>query len=173
MGPTAKLLKPAFALLLLLGLAACAHYQLGTGSQPRFSRIFIAPVASDALIPQAQVIVTTQLRDAFLKDGRLTLVSSADEADAVLTVTLASYRREVTVSRPDDTGLARRFDVSLHARATLFDTRAKKSLFENRPLNATRGVFTDSGQLQSEYQAIPLLAEVLAGNAVHAVLDTW
>ncbi|MBI2518382.1 MAG: hypothetical protein HYV95_15990 [Opitutae bacterium] len=173
MGPTAKLLKSALALLCLLGLTACAHYRLGTDSEPKFAKLYLAPVASDVLLPQAQAIVTTQLREAFLKDGRVSLVTSADEADAVLTITLGSYQREVTVSRADDTGLARRFDVTLHAKATLLDTRTKQNLFANRPLQATRGVFTDSGQLQSEYQALPLLAETLAGNVVHAVLDTW
>jgi hypothetical protein len=34
-------------------------------------------------------------------------------------------------------------------------------------------VFTDSGLVPSEYQALPLLAELLAGETVHAVLDTW
>lgn len=173
MGPTAKLFPPALALLLLLGLTACANYRLGTGAEPRFSRLYLAPVASDALIPQAQALVTTQLREAFLKDGRVALVASADEADAVLTITLNGYHREVTVSQPGDTGLARRFDVSLRARATLSDVRTKQILFADRPLNATRGVFTDSGQLQAEYQALPLLAETLADRTVHAVLDTW
>lgn len=173
MGPSVKLFRPAFALLLLLGLAACAHYRLGTGSAPKFTRLYLAPVASDALIPQASALVTTQLREAFLKDGRLELAASPAEAEAVLTITLNGYQREVSVSRSDDTGLARRFEVTLGAQAALLDVRSGKKLFENRPLRATRGVFTDSGQLQSEYQALPLLAEALADSAVHAVLDTW
>jgi outer membrane lipopolysaccharide assembly protein LptE/RlpB len=173
MGPIAKLLPPALALLLLLGLTACAHYQLGNGPPPKFTRLYLAPVVSDGLIPQAQAVVTTQLREVFLKDGRLALVESAAEADAVLTITLGSYQREATVSRPDDTGRARRFAVTLRASATLLDVRSGQKLFADRPLSATRGVFTDSGQIQAEYQTLPLLAEVLAGNALHAVLDIW
>jgi len=154
-------------------LAGCASYRLGTGSTAKFNTLFIAPIASDALIPQAQVLVTTQLREAFIRDGRITLVNSAEAAEAVLNVTLAGYSRSVAVSRPDDTGLARRFDVRLQARATLLDNRTKQALLSQRPLEVSRGVFTDSGLVPSEYQALPLLAEQIASEAVHAVLDTW
>ncbi|MDP4404710.1 hypothetical protein, partial [Escherichia coli] len=87
---------------------------------------------------------------------------SASEADAVLTLTLEDYHRDTTLARADDTGLARRFDVVLQARAALVDQRSKQTVFANRPLKVTRGAFTDSGQLQSEYQLLPLLAEQLA-----------
>jgi hypothetical protein len=63
--------------------------------------------------------------------------------------------------------------VSLRAHATLTDQRTKQSLFVQRPLTAKRGVFTDSGLVPAEYQTIPLLAELLANEATHAVLDTW
>jgi hypothetical protein len=79
----------------------------------------------------------------------------------------------VAVSRQDDTGLARRFDVSLRAQATLTDQRSQQALFAQRPLIAKRGVFTDSGLVPAEYQALSLLAEQLASEAAHAVLDTW
>ena len=164
-----------FGVIITLGwiLAGCSGYQLGTGAKQKFSTLFVAPVASETLIPQAQVLVTTQLREAFLKDGRVTLVDSPAEADAVLQVTLSGYDRAVAVARQDDTGLARRFDVSLRARATLTDNRTKQVYFAGRPLVAKRGAFTDSGLVPAEYQVLPLLAEQLATGTLHAVLDTW
>ena len=173
-GRFSRLLSPVSCLLFAaIGLTGCASYQLGTGSTAKFTTLFIAPITSEPLIPQAQVLVTTQLREAFIHDGRVQLVNSAEAADAVLTVTLAGYNRTVAVSRPDDTGLARRFDVTLQAKATLTDTRTKQPLFTARPIDAKRGVFTDSGLVPSEYQALSLLAEMLASETVHAVLDTW
>jgi uncharacterized membrane protein len=151
----------------------CTGYQLGTGTQTKFTTLFIAPVTTAALIPQARELVTTQLREAFIKDGRVTLVDSAADAEAVLTIALTGYDRAVAVSRQDDTGLARRFDVSLRAQATLTDQRTKQALFVQRPLTAKRGVFTDSGLVPAEYQNLSLLAEQLAVEAAHAVLDTW
>jgi len=152
---------------------SCSHYQLGTGTAPKFSSIYVAPVKSDALIPQARVLVATQVREALLRDGRVTLADSADHADAVLTIVLSSYTRQVVVSRQDDTGLARRFEVTLLAHATLLDTRTKQTLFNERPLTAKRGIFTDSGLVPAEYEGMSLLAEDLGNATVHAVLDTW
>ena len=164
-------LLPVLAATLLL--AACAGYRLGAGTQPRFTTLFIAPVTTETLIPQARELVTTQLREAFIKDGRVTLVDSPAAADAVLRVSLTGYDRQVAVARQDDTGLARRFDVSLRALATLTDQRNQQVLLAKRALTAKRGVFTDSGLVPAEYQGLPLLAGQLAVEAVHAVLDTW
>jgi hypothetical protein len=164
-------LIPVALCLALLG--SCNSYHLGTGAAVKFTSLYIAPIKTEVLIPQAQVLVTTQIREAFIRDGRVKLVGSPEAADAVLSVTLVSYNRSVAVSRADDTGLARRFDVTLQARATLLDNRTKLPYFSERPLDAKRGVFTDSGLVPSEYQALPLLAELLANEAVHAALDTW
>lgn len=161
------------ALFSVLCLAGCAHYRLGPGAAPKFSTLFIAPVTTATLIPQARELVTIQLREAFIRDGRVTLVDSPAQADAVLQLSLDGYDRTVAVSRQDDTGLARRFDVTLRARATLTDQRTQQPLFTKRPLTAKRGVFTDSGLVPAEYQNLPLLAEQLATEAAHAVLDTW
>ena len=167
-------LAPIFCLVLMVcGLTGCAHYHLGTGTPLKFSHLYVAPVTSEALIPQAQPLVTTQLREAFLKDGRVSLADSPAEADAVLHLTLTGYQRDVAVSRPDDTKLARRFDVSIRAKATLTIGAEPKAGFSDRPLVASRGVFVDHGQQQSEYQTLPLLAELLAQEALHATLDTW
>ncbi len=157
----------------MLGLTACSHYRLGHEGTLRFRTLHVSIVASEALVPQARALVTTEIREAFIKDGRVRLVDSPDAADATLIVTLDNYARAMTVARPDDTGLARRFEVTLGARARLVDNQTKQDLFTARPLLAKRGVFTDSGQLQSEYQGLPLLATELASQAVKAALDTW
>lgn len=165
---------PLFCLLaVVLGLTGCAHYQLGTEGKLAFSTLYVAPVANKTLLPQAQAIVSTQLRDAFNKDGRVTLVNSAAEADATLTVTIKDYHREMTVAREDDTGLARKFALTLGTVCTLHDNRAGKDLFTKRTVSVHRDAFTDSGQLQAEYQVLPLLADSLAQKISHTVLDVW
>jgi len=157
----------------LLFATSCSNYHLGTGSTAKFTSLYVAPVTSEALIPQARVLVATQVREALIRDGRVTLADSPEHADAVLTLVLATYSRQVVVSKQDDTGLARRFEVTLVARATLVDSRTKQPYFTSRVLEAKRGVFTDSGLVPAEYEGLPLLAEDLANKTVHAVLDTW
>lgn len=162
-----------FGLAATLLLAGCANYRLGTGAEPKFARLFVEPVTTETLIPQAQALVGTQVREAFIKDGRVEIVNSPGEADATLKIALVGYERDPTVAQTQDTGLARRFDVSLRARITVTDLRSKEVLIANRVLTARRGVFTDSGLQQAEYQTLPLLAESLATDTVHLLLDTW
>ncbi len=153
-------------------MTGCANYQLGTGAKLSFTTLYVAPVQTRVVIPQAQAIVSTQVRAAFGKDTRITLVNTEGEADAVLSLTLTDYHREAAVSRANDTGLARKFVLTLGATATL-KARDGHAFFTDRPLNVQRDAFTDSGQLQAEYQMLPQLADALAEKATHAVLDTW
>ena len=170
--PLALRLWPlVFALL----CASCSHYQLGTGAAGKlaFHTLYLEPVENKTLLPQARALVSTQLREAFARDPRVTLVNSPDAADATLSVTITSYRRDVLTVREGDTGLARKFNLTLAALCTLRSRRESKALFENRPVEVQRESFTDSGQLQSEYQTLPLLAESLAAKVTHAALDVW
>ncbi len=165
----------AFLFLGLIGLllSGCSNYRLGTGTELSFRTLHIAPVVNESNLPQAVAIVSTQLREAFLHDPRVILVNTPEEADAVLSVTLVSYGRDSQVRQTADTGLTRKFDVTLDAEVTLRDTGDKKAIFENRKVQAVRQVFVDSGQLQAEYTTVPLLAEELAKKVRAAALDTW
>ena len=151
----------------------CAHYRLGTGGTPAFRTLHVEPVANKTLLPQAQALVSAQLRETFARDTRVQLVNSAAGADATLSLTLDSYHREIAAVREGDTGLARKFNVTLGATCTLRDNRTGRIIFEHRPITAVREVFTDRGQLQSEYQALPLLAEALAAKVARSALDVW
>jgi len=158
---------------LLALLPGCQSYRLGTSAQLSFRSLYIAPITMRALLPQAQPILSTHVREAFARDGRVTLVNDAGQAEATLQILVRDYHREVATVRPGDTGLARKFQVTLTAEATLIDNRTGQPLFESRPIVSTRDVFTDRGQQQAEYQILPLLAQDLAQKTAHAVLDTW
>lgn len=163
-----------FCLAGLLFLSGCSNYRLGTGTELSFRTVYVAPVVNESNVPQAVAIVSTQLREAFLHDARVILVNTPEEADVTLSVTLVRYGRDAQTRQSTDTGLARKFDVTLSAEASLRDNRDNKMIFENRKVEAVRQVFTDDGQqLQAEYQNVPLLAETLAKNVLGATLDVW
>jgi hypothetical protein len=166
-------LKPATGLLLALALTAagCSRYQLGTGSRPTFASLGVEPVVNRTALPQAEALVSARLREAFIRDGRVPTVASG--AAAVLSVTLSDFRREVAAVREGDTGLARKFNLTLSASATLRETESGRLLWDRRTFTVTREAFTDGGQLQSEYQTLPLLAEALAQRVALAALDSW
>jgi hypothetical protein len=151
----------------LLFFTGCANYQLGTSGKVSFRTLYVAPVVNESNLPQGVAIISTQLRESLLQDSRIILVNTPEEAEATLTVRLLKYGRTGKTSRHDDTGLARNFDVTIEAEASLRDNR------DNRKASASREVFGDSGQLQAEYNNVPLLAEILAKNIRSATLDTW
>lgn len=159
--------------------AGCSHYQLGTDAKLPFRTLYVAPVTNQTLLPQAREIVTAHLRETLARDGRITLVNSPEAADATLTVVLTDYHREIATVREGDTGLARKFNLNLGATCTLSDRRSgsaaggARNFFEHRAVSAQRESFTDGGQLQSEYQALPLLADSLANKVTHLLLDVW
>ena len=176
-----NLFKCAPAIAALSLLVACSHYHLGGGGGAlAFKTLYIAPVENSSDMPQAAALFTAQLRDAFIRDGRVSIVASPDQAGATLTVNLAGYARNMTTARGDDSGLARKFDLTVSALATLTGAGAGKPFFEKRPVSATRQIFTtpapgatQSEQLQAEYNTMPLLAADLAASVARAVLDVW
>lgn len=173
LSPVARLLSPVILAASVLITAGCANYQLGTGSMPSFRTLYVEPIANKTLLPQSQPLVSTRLRENFARDARVQLANSAGGADATLLVVINDYHRDIAAVREDDTGLARKFNVTLGAACTLRDNRTGRAIFENRPISVVREVFTDSGQLQAEYQTLPLLAEALAMKVVHTALDVW
>ncbi|MEN9840273.1 MAG: hypothetical protein RL376_73 [Verrucomicrobiota bacterium] len=173
------------SVLVLLGATACSHYRLGTGVERPFETVFIPPVITQGQIPQAAAVFTTQLREAFIRDGRLQVVNTPEEADVVLEIKIGDYARRALTALPSDTGLARKMGLTLDLTATLRDTKGEKIWFADRPIRIERQIFTDDGssagptflqpvqQTQAEYQLVPQLAEAAAEKIKSAVLDTW
>jgi hypothetical protein len=165
-------------------LQGCSHYHMGAGPLPTFSTLYISPTKNKTTIAQSQATLTTLVRSAFIKDGRVEVVNDQNDADATLTITLTNYRRDNAANREDDNGLARKFTLRLSATLSLRDNRTGKFLFQDRTVEVQREAFVDNGlgsvpfgevnnQLQSEYNTFPLLADLLASKATHAVLDVW
>jgi len=156
-----------------LGLSACSNYALGPGGSRSFRTLYVAPVENNSDAAQAAALTSSLLRDAFVRDGRVALVDSPEEAEATLQLVLTQYGREVATVRPGDTGLARKFALTLDGTVTLVDRSTGRTLLNARPVQAVRDAFTDSGQQQAEYETLSLLADELARQVSHATLDEW
>ena len=131
-----RLFPAIVACVVLLGLwSGCSHYRLGTSTPLPFATLYVAPTTLKILLPQAQAITTAQIRAAFLRDSRVTLVNSPGAADAILEVEISDYRRDVATQRRDDTGLARKFTLNLITRCTLKDNRSGKTYYTHREIS--------------------------------------
>ena len=154
-----------------LFLQSCAHYQAGDGSSLSFSSIQVNPVSNQSQAPQITQVLNHDLRQAFIRSGKVQLESSG--ADAQLNVTLVRYDRENIATNSQDTGLARKYALTLTASCDLINIGEDSAYFRNRTISTSLDIFLDSGQTRAETNAIPLLSKKLADAISNEVLQTW
>ena len=170
-----------FTLALVSG---CNSYQLGNPVELPFEPLYIKPVSNDSFAPQAQALLSTQIRDAFIRDGRTKLVTSREAADAVLLINLTEYNRRTAARQSVDTTAAASFSLVLSAEVSLFNQNKGDYYFQERIINESSSAYADNPYatpaiaqtqdfLQMEYQAMPRLTHDLSRRIADEVLNTW
>lgn len=162
-------------------LTACKSYHLGSPAEIPFQSIYIKPVSNHSFAAQAQPIISAQLREAFLQDGRAKIVASKKNADAVLYVDLTEYKRSGAARSSQDTTIADIFDLQLTATVSLLDQKNGLYLFENRSIQATTNAYIGDPYADdpiityqiSERQAMEQLARELSRKITNEVLNPW
>ncbi|MEM8867141.1 MAG: LPS assembly lipoprotein LptE [Verrucomicrobiota bacterium] len=170
----------ALALLLTSG---CRSYQLGHAGELPYDSIFVKPAQNNSYAPQAQALLSSDLRQKILRDTRVKLVATEANADVILYIDIVDYDRRPTARSEADTVVARDFDLTLTARCSLYDQENGRYLFQNREVSQRTNAYTENpyaqtlaeqqGFLQSEYNAMPLLTRDLAQKIADEVLRTW
>lgn len=173
-----------FCTVITAALSGCKSYDLGSPAELTFQSIYVKPVQNDSFAPQAQAVLSSQIRDALIRDGRLRLVTSEEAADAVLFVKLIQYSRETATRDRQDTTVGVNFDLNLAAEIALFDQANSQYFFKERRLSERSNAFVDNpfapvgptqsqGFLQAEYQAMPRITRDLAKKIADEVLSPW
>ena len=174
----------ALALFTSAFISGCNSYQLGNPAELPFESIYIKPVSNDSFAPQAQALLSTQIRDAFIRDGRTKLVTSREAADAVLLINLTEYNRYPAARQSEDTTTAVSFSLVLAAEVSLFNQNKGDYYFLKRIVNESSSAYADNlyatpaiaqtqDFLQMEYQAMPRLTHDLSRRIADEVLNTW
>jgi hypothetical protein len=172
------------SLLAVVFLGGCKSYQFGNPAELPFESIYIKPVSNDSFAPQAQALLSSQIRNAFIRDGRTKLVTSEEAADAVLLVNLTDYTRNAASRSSQDTAIGADFDLTLVAQVSLYNQNEGDYFFQERTIEESSNAYvnnpytastTTSTQdfLQSEYQAMSLLTRDLARKIADEVLSPW
>jgi hypothetical protein len=115
-----SLLRPAlFGLFLILLLGAGCQRVAPVRTLPSWVRgVYIPVVKNDTVEPGIEDVVTRQIQEAFLTDGRVDVVPK-DRADLVLKVELINWRAETVRTRGDYIG--RTSDVTVTVGIKLYD----------------------------------------------------
>jgi len=170
--------------LILFAFSSCRSYNLGHPGELAFESIYIAPVKNDSYAPQAQALVSSDIREAFIRDARVKVVTSEEAADVVLEVTLTEYKRSPGARSNVDTVQAFDFDITLESKVGLYDPISGKYLFENERIEARTNAYTENpyagaGALNTqtyhiaERQALPNLSRSMAQRIADRVLSAW
>ena len=165
-------------------ISGCNSYQLGNPVELPFELIYIKPVSNDSFAPQAQALLSTQIRGAFIRDGRTKLVTSREAADAVLLINLTDYKRYPAARQSEDTTTAASFSLVLAAEVSLFNQNKGDYYFQERIIKESSSAYVDNPYatpavaqtqdfLQIEYQAVPRLTHDLSRRIADEVLSTW
>lgn len=185
LSPVTRLsLLVAITLASVFSLVGCKSYQLGSPAELPFQSIYVKPVSNGSFAPQAQALLSGQIRDAIIRDGRLALVTSEEEADAVLLVNLTEYNRRTASRSRADTVVARDFDLILTADVSLFNQNKGDYYFEGRQISERSNAYLDNPYrdpastntqdlLQAEYNAMPRITRDLARKIADEVLSPW
>jgi len=175
------------SIVLLSLLNGCANYHLGTSAQIPFKSIYIKPASNHSFAPQAQPIVSAQIRETFIRDARVKLVANQTDADVVLYVNLTDYNRTAGSRSSTDTTIANNFYIRLTAEVSLFDRSKSDYVFQQRSIQANTNAYignpynntsTDADNQiisyqQSERQAMEELAREIARKITEEVLSPW
>lgn len=172
-----------FALIAITLLSGCANYQLGDYAPLPFRTLYILPAVNDSFAPLAVSTVSAEIREAFIRDGRVKLVAKEENADAVLTIRLTEYERSAVTRDTEDTFRARDFNIRFSALLSLYNQTSGDDFFRNRRITASTNAYvgnpyggTETARFdysQAENLAMPRLAKDLARQAASTVLSNW
>lgn len=160
-----------FATLLAAG---CAHYQLGNARRNLpFHNLYVKPVINRSYAPQAQALLSDQLRRTLQQQGDIKIVSDEASADVTLEVVLTDYSRTILSTSDQDTYLANSYLLELTAQCTLAGTTLTVIYFYEKPVTATVQVQVGNSLVVSEYQNMPVLTRELATKINNLVISSW
>ena len=169
------------AVTALTVLTGCAAYNLGSSADLPFDKIYVHPASNESFAPQSQALVTTNVRETLLRDGRVKLVSSEEFADVVLYIKLKDYTRTARALQSTDTEIARSFDLSLVAEISLLDRTTGRYLVQDRIVNERSTAHTENPYQNTsidqyalaEYQSMPRLTRGLSRKISDIILGAW
>ena len=159
-------------LCLILPLAGCTGYRLGSNLPPGIRTVYIPVFMNDTGEPGLETLTTSSAIAEVQKDGSLRVVPR-EVANCVLEVTLRTYKMSPLRYRKDDTTTAQEYRLDLTADYVL------KKLPTNEILSKGKGItgFTDITSLvdlpSARKAALPAAATDLAHRIIREITEYW
>jgi hypothetical protein len=160
--------------LVAAALAGCAGYKLGpTNGLPAGSRsIQVRPFANKTREPRVTEYLSISMRKQLQQDGTYRLETSA-RPDILVTGEIVRFDRSGLSYQTNDVLTPQEYTLTLMARVVAVDVNSGKTNL-NRDVYGRTYIRIGNDLSSAERQAIPLLTDDLARNAVSLLVDgTW
>ncbi len=153
-------------------VSGCAGYRVGSMLPGDVKTVYIPTFVNKTTEPLLEIDTTQAVIEQFQRDGSLKVVGE-NEADAILTVVLTSYRLEPISYRKDIRTAAQQYRAFITANMVMRRTKDQSVVVEN-PRIEGKYVFDVVGDLSSsKLQANPRAADDLAYNMVQMMVEYW
>ena len=159
-------------LLATLLFTGCMGYQLG-GSRPEgIKTVTMAPVVNSTGEPAIELPITHAMRQRIQFDGRMKLVNSEEDADAIIEVTLTQYALSAVSYRADLRTTPSTYRLRITGIADLKDTATGKIISTSSTYGeATFQFKTDL--TSSKRDGLPIAAKEIAKFMVDDLIERW
>jgi hypothetical protein len=162
-----------FLIALAVALAGCAGYQLGpTNGIPAGSRsVRIQPFVNKTHEPRVPEYIAISMRKQLQQDGTYRLeTSSSERPDIMVSGEVTRFARRGLSYQTNDVLTPQEYTLTLTARVVAVQTSTGKTNLD-REVTGFTYIIVGNDQSSAERQAIPLLADSLARNAVSLLVD--
>lgn len=158
--------------LCAIHLAGCVGYRVGSMLPADLQTVHVRTVVNKSSEPLIESEITQALIRGVQLDGSLKVVP-ADQADAILSVTLNHYELEPLAYRKDVRAAANQYRINLTASMDL-RRRVNNTVVVESPRVSGQAVFDVTGDLSSsKLTGNPQASEDLARNIVQQMVEAW
>jgi hypothetical protein len=164
-------MRPLLFFMIAALLAGCAGYKLGpTNGLPAGSRsVEVRSFINKTKEPRITEYLAASLRKQFQQDGSLRL-ETAGRGDILIKGEIKSFDRSGLGYQPNDVLTPQQYILALTAHVVAINVNTGKTILSKDVLGRTY-IRVGNDLSSAERQAIPLLADDLARNAVAFVVD--
>ena len=150
-------------------LAGCG-YSFQTTAPHQLRSIYVETFQNKTFEPGLEIDLTNAIIDRFLFDGTLR-VTEKEKTDAILKGTLTTFLREPLGFTPTEE--VEEYRLTLFVDLTLWDTRQKKVLWQEKRFVGDNTFFTTGPLAKSEEKARGEALKELARRIVDRTVEEW
>ena len=161
-------------LILAAALCGCAGYKLGptNGEVAGTRSVSVESFKNDTMEPRVTDFVNLELRKRLQQDGTFRLETQG-EGDLIIRGRITKFDRSALAFEPTDVVTPQDYTLTMFAQVTAIDSSTGKTNID-RLVSGRTTIRVGSDLASAERQAIPLIAEDLARNAIASLADgSW